>query len=200
MEVKIQKRFDLPVSAEQAWRLLCDVRETGSCMPGVQVTEEVAPGVFKGIMRTRIGPATMNFTGQVEVLDRDDADRSLRMVGKGGDTSGSSATMTLSARIEDGATTASSVLVGDTTVSVSGKLAQFGSRLLLPVSESMLRSFVGNFSGKAAALPVASEMDGEVPPAVSPRAPAAPPRLNIVLVAWQALGNWFAGLWRRGSK
>ena len=200
MEVRIQKRFDLPVGAEQAWKLLCDVRETGSCMPGVEVTQEVAPGVFKGLMRTRIGPATMNFSGQVEVLDRDDAARSLRMVGKGGDTSGSSATMALTARIERGATSATCVLDGDTTVSVSGKLAQFGSRLLLPVSESMLRSFVGNFSQKAAAQPAASGEDGAAPPAAPQREPAATPRLNIALVAWQALRHWFAGLWRSGSK
>ncbi len=199
MEVRIQKRFDLPVGAEQAWQLLCDVRETGSCMPGVEVTEEVAPGVFKGLMRTRIGPATMNFTGQVEVLDRDDVARSLRMVGKGGDTSGSSATMALTARIERGETAASSVLVGDTTVSVSGKLAQFGSRLLVPVSESMLRSFVGNFSQKAVAMPTASDKGGEAPDVPS-HEQAATPRLNIALVAWQALRHWLAGLWRPGGK
>ena len=37
MEVKIDKRFDLPVSLDQAWALLQDVHATASCMPGAEL-------------------------------------------------------------------------------------------------------------------------------------------------------------------
>jgi hypothetical protein len=45
------------------------------------------------------------------------------------------------------------VLVGHSTVVVSGKLAQFGSRLLVPVSDMMLGQFAENFRAAAAAVP-----------------------------------------------
>lgn len=195
MEVRIDKRFDLPVSVEQAWGLLCDVRATGSCMPGVEVTEQIGDSRFKGVMRTRIGPATMNFSGHVEVLERDDGARSLRMIGKGGDTSGSSATMNLLARIEPGAIGDTSVLVGATTVAVSGKLAQFGSRMLLPVAETMLRSFVANFAQRARLMPL--EASAPEQPAQASHPTSEPPPLSLARVAWVVVQRWFANLFGR---
>ena len=44
-----------------------------------------------------------------------------------------------------------SVLVGQASIVVSGKLAQFGSRLLVPVSDAMLAQFADNFRAAAAA-------------------------------------------------
>ena len=41
------------------------------------------------------------------------------------------------------------MLVGDATVTVSGKLAQFGGRLLVPIADAMLQQFAGNFENAA---------------------------------------------------
>jgi carbon monoxide dehydrogenase subunit G len=195
MEVKIERRFDLPVRAEQAWALLEDVRATASCMPGAQITEQIDEHQYKGLVRTRIGPASMNFTGQVQVLEMDATTRTLRMLGKGGDTNGSAATMNLIARIEPGGSDAVSVLAGETTVTVSGKLAQFGGRFLVPVAESMLDAFAKQFSQQAAAREVAAA------PAANPTQPAppadpapAPTPLSITSLAWAAMRHWWSGL------
>jgi hypothetical protein len=91
----------------------------------------------------------------------------MQMVGKGADRGGSSASMKLSARIEPGDTPQTSVLVGQATVAVSGKLAQFGSRLLVPVSDAMLAQFADNFRAAAAAVPVAAAADATSAPEVS---------------------------------
>jgi hypothetical protein len=98
----------------------------------------------------------MQFGGEIEVLGIDAAARAMQMVGKGADRGGSSASMKLSAHIEPGATPQTSLLVGQATVTVSGKLAQFGSRLLVPVSDAMLAQFADNFRAAAAAVPVAA--------------------------------------------
>lgn len=190
MEVKIDRRFDLPVSVEQAWALLGDVRATASCMPGAEVTEQVSERQFKGIMRSRIGPASMTFSGQIEVLELDASTRTLRLLGKGGDTAGSAATMNLLARIEPGGSGDASVLVGGTTVSVSGRLAQFGSRLLLPVAETMLRTFVVNFAQKARVIPVTA---GAIV-APSPGIGVQPAQLNLVSFAWESFRQWLSNL------
>lgn len=199
MEVKIERRFDLPVTAEQAWALLRDVRATASCMPGAQITEQLDAQRYKGLVRTRIGPASMNFNGQVEVLEIDPLTRTLRMLGKGGDTNGSAATMTLFARIEPGASAAVSVLAGETTVTVSGKLAQFGGRFLLPVAESMLGSFVKQFSEQAAAREV--EAASGAPPTsattpIPPGQPAAhpPTSLSVLSLLWAAMRHGWSNL------
>jgi uncharacterized protein len=153
MEVKLDKRYPLEVSAEQAWAVLSDIRATASCMPGAQITEQIDDTHYKGTVKSKVGPAVMTFGGEVEVLHIDTAARSLQLMAKGADKSGSSATMNLTASLEPGEAPGSVVLVGHSTVVVSGKLAQFGSRLLVPVSDMMLGQFADNFRAAAAAVP-----------------------------------------------
>jgi carbon monoxide dehydrogenase subunit G len=228
MEVKLDKQYPLEVSVEQAWAVLSDIRAVGGCMPGAQITEQLDDTHYKGTVKTKVGPASMQFGGEIEVLGIDVAARAMQMVGKGADRGGSSASMKLSAHIEPGATPQTSVLVGQATVTVSGKLAQFGSRLLVPVSDAMLAQFADNFRAAAAAVPAvagaaeaaavapealasptagaASSTVGDAPAAPSPvgaapvRAPAAPVKeLNALSLMWTVFKSWLAGLFGRKS-
>jgi len=151
MEVRLDKRFELDCPAEAAWAVLSDVRAVGGCMPGAQVTTQIDENRYAGTLRTRIGPASMQFAGEIEVLSRDDSRRALGLRGKGADRGGSAASMTLEAAIEDGAAPGTSVLAGQACADVSGKLAQFGSRLLVPVADAMLEQFAEQFKAAAAA-------------------------------------------------
>ncbi|MDE2455212.1 MAG: SRPBCC family protein, partial [Burkholderiales bacterium] len=156
MEVKLDKRYPLDVSVEQAWTVLGDVRATAGCMPGAAITEQIDDTHYKGTVKSKVGPAVMSFGGDIEVLGLDAGARRLQMLGKGADKSGSSASMNLTAVVEPGESPSQSVLVGTATIVVSGKLAQFGSRLLVPVSDAMLGQFVDNFRSAAAAVAAAS--------------------------------------------
>jgi hypothetical protein len=174
MEVKLDKRYPLAVSVDQAWAVLADIRAVAACMPGAQITEQIDDTHFKGIVKSKIGPATMMFNGDIELLGRDAVARSLQMVGKGSDKGGSSASMNLAAHIEAGDSSGSSVLVGHATVNVGGKLAQFGGRLIVPVSEAMLAQFADNFRVAAATKPAGVEAAAAVSPAPSTSAAFAP--------------------------
>ena len=155
MEVKLDKRYPIAASVDQSWAVLRDIRAVAACMPGAQITEQLDDTHFKGTVKSKVGPAVMSFGGDIELQGLDTEKRSLQMLGKGADKSGSSASMQLTAHLEPGETAAQSVLVGVATIIVSGKLAQFGSRLLVPVSDAMLAQFAGNFSAAAAAQPQA---------------------------------------------
>jgi carbon monoxide dehydrogenase subunit G len=162
MEVKLEKTWPLDATREQAWVVLSDVRAVAACMPGAQITEQLDATHFKGQVRSKVGPALMMFLGEVEVLALDPDGMRLEMIGKGADKGGSAATMKLSARLEPGADPAEAILAGDALVTVSGKLAQFGGRLIVPVADAMLAQFAENFQAAAAQVPA------------GPRPPAAP--------------------------
>lgn len=207
MEVKLDKRYAIAASAAQAWAVLSDVHATAACMPGAQITEQIDATHYKGMVKSKIGPAMMSFNGDIEVLALDAATQTLRMLGKGADKAGSSASMELTATVEpDG--DAASVLVGTAVVTVSGKLAQFGSRLLVPVSDAMLAQFAQNFGAAAAAVPVAASaaaapaVASDAPASVSAPAPVvvqAPPvkELNALALMWTVFKGWLAGLFGR---
>jgi carbon monoxide dehydrogenase subunit G len=221
MEVKLDKRYPVAAPLAQAWAVLADIRATAACMPGAQITEQLDPTHYKGTVKAKVGPAVMQFAGDIELQGLDAATRTLRMLGKGADRGGSSAAMQLSATLEPGADEGSCVLAGTATVTVSGKLAQFGSRLLVPVSDAMLAQFADNFraaaqaaaplhgSGGASAQPAVDYQSDEstttlmvqgaqAPGSVPRPAPAAPVKeLNALALAWAVIKGWFAGLFGR---
>lgn len=224
MDVTLDKRYPLAVTVEQAWTVLADIHAVAGCMPGAAITEQLDATHYKGTVKTKIGPASMQFGGDIEVLAMDAAARSMQMVGKGTDKSGSSASMDLTAHLEVGETPGTSVLVGQAKVIVNGKLAQFGSRLLVPVSDAMLTQFANNFRVAAAAVPVVSSTppDAEPEPAVTAAVTAAaavaattsdtaiaapapvavaeaqpPNELNALGLMWVVFKGWIAGLFGR---
>jgi len=188
MQVQLDKRFDIPAPADRTWAVLKDIRAVAGCMPGAEITEQVDDTHYKGTMRSKIGPAVMSFAGEVEVKALDLAQRRMEMLGKGADKAGSSASMNLAAHVEPGADAASSVLVGVATITVSGKLAQFGGRLIMPVADAMLAQFADSFRAAVAALA----------PAAAAAPPPAPAReLNAFGLMWLVIKRWFAGLFGR---
>ncbi len=208
MEVKLDKRYPVQASADQAWAVLSDIRATAGCMPGAAITEQLDDTHFKGTVKSKVGPAVMTFGGDIEILALDAATKAMTMLGKGADKAGSSASMNLAAHVEPGEAPGSCVLVGVATIVVSGKLAQFGSRLLVPVSDAMLAQFANNFNAAAAAVPVAAApaeagteaatADAAAPaPAAAPAAPVAPQpvkELNALALMWTVFKSWLAGL------
>ena len=156
MEVKLDKRYPVAATLEQAWAVLSDIHATAACMPGAQITEQLDDTHYKGTVKSKVGPAVMSFNGDIELQGIDAAAKQLKMLGKGSDKGGSSASMQLTAHLEPDEAGTGCVLAGVATIIVSGKLAQFGSRLLVPVSDAMLAQFADNFRAAAAAVPVAA--------------------------------------------
>jgi uncharacterized protein len=190
MEVKLDKRYPIAAGIGQAWAVLADMHAIAACMPGAAITEQVDETQYKGTVKSKVGPAVMNFGGDVELLARDATARTLQLLAKGADKAGSSATMNLTAHLEPGESDAASVLVGQATIVVSGKLAQFGSRLLVPVSDAMLAQFAANFSASAAAAPAA----GGGSPAAGPAEAREVKAINALALLWTLIKGWLAGL------
>ncbi|HEY0824087.1 MAG TPA: SRPBCC family protein [Ramlibacter sp.] len=191
MKVQLEKSYPLPAAAEAAWALLQDVEAVAGCMPGARITERVDDSHYRGTVTVKLGPASLAFRGEVEVKEVDPAARALRLVGRGTDTTGTSgAGMDLHARIE--AVDASSCrLQGNAEVSVSGKAATFGGRLMQGVADQVLQQFVANFSARLPAVQEQAAMGAEPVPAAAAAEQAPPPALNGLALLWAMLRDWF---------
>jgi len=193
MKVVLEKSFPLAAAPEVAWELLRDVEAVAGCMPGARITERTADGNFKGTVTVKLGPASMAFRGEVEVKEVDAAARALRLAGRGTDSTGSSgAAMDLRAHIEP-ADAAGCRLVGVSEVSVSGKAAAFGGRLMQGVADQVLQQFAANFAARLpAGAPPAPPGEAAPEPAKAVAPPAAAPvePLNGLALAWAMLRDW----------
>lgn len=183
MEVSLDKRYPIAASTAQAWTVLRDVRAVAGCMPGAAITEQLDDTHYKGNVKVKVGPATAAFAGDIEVLSLDEATQRLNLLGKGADRAGSTAAMDLVATVEPGETPGTSVLVGQAKVTVNGKFAQFGGRMMVQVSDMILQQFADNFSATAAAQPMAEAVPAPAPAAVQPVAAAAAAEATTVPAA-----------------
>ena len=181
MKVELKRTFPLPAPAGAAWALLQDIEAVAGCMPGAKITERVDESHYKGTVSVKVGPASLSFRGEIEVKGVDASARTLRLSARGTDTTGgSAASMDLTARIEPSG--AACNLVGESEVSMSGKAAAFGSRLMGPLADQVLGQFAANFAARLQAEP-------------SPGTPAPESKpLSAFGVLWGALQRWLRSL------
>jgi hypothetical protein len=212
MKVEIEKSYPMPAPAAATWALLQDIEAVAGCMPGAKITERLDAGRYKGTVTVRVGPATMAFRGEVEMKDVDPAAMALRLIGKGTDSTGSSvASMNLAARVA-AAESGRSTLVGSSEVSVSGKAATFGGRMMNMVADQVLKQFADNFAARVGAIaeapaaavvaataaadasgaPAPPTTASTPSPAPAPQPPAA--ELNGLALAWAVVREWLRGL------
>jgi carbon monoxide dehydrogenase subunit G len=191
VEVKLDKRYELGVPAQNAWAVLSDLESVASCMPGASLGEKLGDNAYKGSVKVKVGPATAQFGGEVEILSMDVANKSLVLKGKGADKGGSSASMELEATIEEA--DGQSILVGLATVIVNGKFAQFGGRMMVQVSDVILKQFVDNFIAKAQALG-GSEVTHSPATGANEANTENANELNGLAIFWALLKSWFGGL------
>lgn len=194
MKVVLEKVFPLASTVDAAWHSLRDVEAVAACMPGATITERVDATHYKGTIVVRLGPATMSFKGDIEVLGLDPAARSLHLAGKGADSTGSSAaSMDLLATVR--AAGAACELAGRSEVTMSGKAAAFGGRMMNAAGDQILKQFAANFAALVQApraRPAADAADTPVPEAAAPQA-----GLNGLALAWAMLRDWVRGIFSR---
>jgi len=195
MKVQLDKSYALPASADLAWTLLQDIEGVAGCMPGAKITERIDAEHYKGTVAVKLGPASLSFRGEIEVKGLDASARSLHLFAKGTDTTGgSAASMDLTARVE-AVDAASCNLLGTSEVSMSGKAATFGGRVMGPVADQVLGQFVANFSARVQAMqtqqagPAAAAGAAAAPPAVPESKP-----LNGLALIWAVIKGWLRSL------
>lgn len=184
MQVTLNKIFPLDGSVEDAWQILKDIEQVVGCMPGSEITETIDENNYKGSAKVKIGPMKVAFNGDINVLDINTDERQIHLIAKGQDSKGtSSANMDLTAGVRTGESGASE-LTGDATVTVNGKLANFGGRMMTQVADQILGQFADNFSHKLAASASDSNSD-ESAPAATDHQPVK--EINGLKFAWDAL-------------
>jgi uncharacterized protein len=191
MKITIDKSLDLPLTPDLAWTMLQDIEGIAACLPGAKITERLDETHYKGTVTVKLGPATVNFKGNIEIASRDPVERRLHIIGTGSDTGGASgASLDLHAWVQTLPGGGSS-LSGKSDVSVTGKVAAFGARLMNSVSEVLLAKFFANLGVHAATIQAAQ------PAPVASAAPPADIKLNALALIWAVIKDFVGGLFRR---
>ena len=145
MEVTSNKTFQVSADINSVWTVLNEAEKVVVCVPGAQLTETIDEDHFKGKVTIKIGPVTAKFNGKVEFTLRDGANYEMAMEGKGADISGKGgATMKMSLSLK--ALETNTEVTCKMTVSITGRIAQFGARMIEAVNNKLFDQFIQNFS------------------------------------------------------
>ena len=194
MKVELDKAFKIAAPASAAWQFLQQIEAVAACMPGAEITEQIDAHNYKGKVKSKIGPATMAFDGAIEIKGIDPEKRELRLRGSGQDTKGtSSASMDLTAWVVDGAE-GGCELKGQAEVSVNGKVASLGGRMMNQVADQILNQFGKNFADNV----LAAGSDERAAEAKAQLA-AKPRELNALALAWSVLLGLLKRLFKKGD-
>jgi len=146
MEVKAEKNLKLNQDPDMIWKCMIDPSFMVKSVPGAELTEQLDERNVKGKISIKIGPVTAKFKGEAEFTKLEEADYELTMEGKGLDTSGKGgANMTMNIKLstlEEGGTEMQSRM----SLSITGRLAQFGARMIVAVNNKMFDQWATSFT------------------------------------------------------
>ena len=146
MEVKAEKQLKLNQNPDMVWKMMIDPSFMVKSVPGAELTELLDDRNFNGKISLKIGPVTAKFNGEAKFTKLVEEDYELTLEGKGLDTSGKGgANMTMNiklAPIDDGGTEMKSSM----SLSITGRLAQFGGRMIVAVNNKMFDQWAKSFT------------------------------------------------------
>jgi uncharacterized protein len=133
----------LPAPPTDVWAKLNDPDVLAKCIPGCQSVERVRENVFTAVTKIKIGPVSATFRGTVELTDIIPA-KSCRIIGSGDGglagfaKGGAFATLT--------ETPEGCLLAYEVEVTIGGKLAQLGARMIDGVAKKLSDQFFQRFA------------------------------------------------------
>lgn len=139
--MKIEKTFEVAASQQAVWDFITSPGQVTPCIPGCESAEEIEPGKYKAIIKTKIGPIKTTFkvdieTGEVRppefatyTTSGEEGSRASRM----------KAVSTLSLK-RLGADKTEVTYTSD--ISMMGRLGKFGSGIMQKVADSIGNAFV----------------------------------------------------------
>jgi carbon monoxide dehydrogenase subunit G len=138
--VRIEQQLAFPVGVLRVWDLLVDVGATAQCIPGAEAVETIDAEHFSVRVKVKIGPITVAFDCQVQIVNLDPGSRSgsFRIVGRDPRLgAGVRATSDFTILGDEAQTTVNL----NTETDISGKIAQYGHGIIRQRADATLAAF-----------------------------------------------------------
>ena len=179
--MRFENTFTVQAPIEQVWSALMDIERVAPAMPGAEVLERISEDAFKVGVKVKLGPMSLLYRGQVEIVERDEAARRAVMRAKATEARGqgtANAEVRMSLAEQPGGTEATI----ETDLALGGRAAAMGASVITDVAGALVDEFASNLAAMLAsgsAEPAATAVGGETPTTGAPPTPtpATPPTL-----------------------
>jgi len=168
--VIFEHQFTVKAPVQSVWQALLDVRRVAPCMPGAEVLDQTGADAYRVGVKVRLGPISLLYRGQVEIVERDEAARHATLRARAQEARGQgTANATVQMRLEEAAGGETLARL-QTELALSGRAAAMGRGVIGEVAEQLIGEFARNLQAM-----LAPEEHGAQPPAPAAGEPASGP-------------------------
>jgi uncharacterized protein len=170
--MEFENSFDVPAPIDEVYAVLLDVERVAPCVPGAEVLEQTGDDAYKVAIKVKVGPMSMKYTGDVEIIEKDEASHRAVMRAKAREARGQG---TVNSNVEMRLTGANGRTHGTmrTDVQLSGRVASMGRGIIQDVSAKIVDQFSANLAEMLSGPPAGREPLAAAPPAAEAPAGAA---------------------------
>jgi carbon monoxide dehydrogenase subunit G len=165
--MKLENSFSVTAPLDQTWRTLLDIERVAACLPGAKIEPSDKDGVYRGAMKIKLGPMTVDYRGTARLQDVDEDTHTASIAVQGREAKGQgTAAAVIENRLEpqNGGTK----VVAVTDLKITGRQAQFGRGIMEDVANTMMGEFAKRLEAEI--------KSGGTPAGAAERAAAAEPR------------------------
>ncbi len=145
--MQIEGKFTMKAPIQEVWDFLLAPGTLASCIPGAEKMEPVDDKTWEGVVKQKVGPITvkLNFTQTITEID---PPKHVKAVGRGADVT-KAGTFSQETIVDLKEVAKNEVEVAyRSTVSIVGRLATFGERIMRAKVDKIGKEFTTNLQEK----------------------------------------------------
>lgn len=170
--MQIDSVFSVVAPIDKVWDTLMDFQRVAGCVPGTQILNRLSDDAYQVGMTVKLGPVSMQYKGQMTVLERNVEEHRAVFQGRAQETRGQgTAEATVTLRLAEAQGSTHGTVNAD--LALSGKAAAMGKSVIGGVTQQMMALFAANLQRLLAepAREAPLEAVQEAPPAEQPPPP-----------------------------
>lgn len=210
MALQIQEKFEVAAPVDAVWQFLLDPHNVVACMPGASLTEIVNAESFIGAVKLKIGAVTAQYQGTITYVEKDAANRTVKLLASGNERGGGTVSGTIVTRLAPSPDGRGTQVSCESSIDLTGRILQVGRGMIEGVSAQIIKKYVNNVrallevprdepsTASAATADISSAEPVATESSPPPRAvPRKEDSINVVGVVFKVFLDRLAALFRR---
>ena len=143
----IKNDFEVAAPVDKVWQFFEDIPQVAACLPGTELTDDLGGDKYKGRVAVRMGPVRLQFAGEADITERNEAAKRVVVNAAGAEEKGrGQASMVVTAVLAQAGRGTNVSVTQD--LQLSGAAAQYGRGMISDVSAVLMRDFSVNLANR----------------------------------------------------
>jgi len=150
--MEFQNEFDVEAPIDEVYSAMLDLERVAPAMPGAEVLEKTDDDHYKVAIKVKVGPISMQYKGDVEVVDKNPADHSAKLKVQAREARGQgTASADVDMRLDEKGDGTHGQMTA--TVQLAGRAAAMGRGVIQDVSAKLVDQFANNLGSMLGSQP-----------------------------------------------